>query len=164
MKKVQWIIQYYGIAIVVTVISLCVVITVIKSIFGPGEVYAARVMIYDNGCSSDMGQFFQEELTAQFGEPCEVVTYRPDDPVQNQAFIVRLNAELDILLAPEAEMQELWKNGYFTEMEKIEPDAYYYQVMKEYSGYQTEDIYIGIAVNGKNKDVQSLVKQYFSRK
>lgn len=162
--KVKWIIHYYGIAICAGVVGICVITALISRIFGPGEEYAARIMILDDRCSDEDRIVMEEELQAQLGAACEVIAYHPSDENQLQAFAVRLSgAELDIIIAPEKEMKELEANGYFREMHKIREDAAYYQMTDPEEYYPEKGLYLGVTEHIE-KETAEKVNRYFQDK
>lgn len=162
--KVKWIIHYYGIAICVGVIAICVIATLLGRILGPGEKYAARIMILDDRCSDEERILMGEELQTELGEACEVIAYQLSDENQFQAFVVRLTgADLDVIIAPEKEMKELESNGYFQEMHKMKEDASYYQMTDPEGNYPDKDLYFGVT-DHIEKETAEKVNMYFESK
>lgn len=162
--KLKWVIHYYGIAICVGIVAICVIITLLGRMLGPGEEYAARIMILDDRCSDEERIQMGEELQAQLGLPCEVIAYHKNDENQFQAFAVRLTgAELDMIIAPEKEMKELESNGYFQEMHKMKEDASYYQMTDPEGNYPDKDLYLGIT-DHMEKEIAEKVNMYFESK
>lgn len=112
-KKIGWIVQYYGATIVVVIISILVVVSLIKSIITGGDKGDMRVIILDNGVSSELCQVYQDEVSNLIEGDAEMTAYIKNDPTHMQAFSVRLTADdLDIVIAPKEEMQEMAENGY----------------------------------------------------
>ncbi len=163
--KVKWIIHYYGIWICVGIIAICVIATLIGKILGPGEQYAAQIMILDDRCSDEERIRMSEELQALLEAPCEVTAYHISDENQFQAFVVRLTgAVLDIVIAPEKQMKELESNGYFKEMHPLPEDATYYQMTDPEGNYPEKDLYFGITgAREVDKEVLNKIEEYFER-
>ena len=119
-QKIQWIIQYYGLMLVVMVVVLFVGTVFVKSVFGSENEYAIRVMILDDHLSKETSNMFRSDLKIVLDGECDISSYMESDLDQKQAFTVRLLAdELDIVIAPKKDMEELKQNGYLKRMEEI---------------------------------------------
>ena len=82
---------------------------------------------------------------------CDISSYMESDLNQKQAFTVRLLAdELDIVIAPKKEMQELQQNGYLKRMEVIHQDSFYYSVTRDKEAQFDHEMYVGETVKSKN--------------
>lgn len=160
-RKAQWVLQYYGVAIVVGIVALVVAASFLGSVLGPGENYALKIMILDERQSADNCQAFAGELSEQVGGECEITSYAPGATYEMQAFAVRLTSdELDVIIAPGEQARELLANGYLLEMEPLEPNSRYQIVTR--GGEPGGDIYIGRAARSKNQDNASIAMRYFT--
>lgn len=162
-KKIQWIIHYYGIAIIVGIVAVCVISNLMGRILGEKENYLAKVMILDDRCSEDDRLRIWKELEEELGGVCEVTSYLASDENQFQAFVVRLTGDkLDVIIAPEKEIRELEENSYFQEIYKIEESAYYNQAVDEEAHYMDKDIYLGkTGEREMDPEIQEKMLQYF---
>lgn len=112
-KKLEWIAQYYGATIIVAIIAILVATSFVKSVINGADKGDMRVIILDNGVSSDLCQVYQDEISTLIEGNAEMTSYIKNDPTHMQAFTVRITADdLDIIIAPKEEMLELAENGY----------------------------------------------------
>ena len=160
-QRVQWILQYYGVAIAVAAVALVAAASFLTSALGPGESYAAKVMILDDRQSADNCQVFARELSERLGGACEVTCYAPSAMYEMQAFAVRLTSdELDVIIAPGVQMRELRQNGYLRETEELSPNSRYQTVTR--GGAADGDIFIGVAVRSEGDAGASRAMRYFT--
>ncbi|MBQ0000686.1 MAG: hypothetical protein KBT01_04000 [Clostridiales bacterium] len=163
-KKLQWILHYYGIWIVVSVVAVCVVVTLVGRILGPGEENLVKVMILDDHISDDERIGLGEELRELLEGPCEVSSYHLGHEYQYQSFVVRLSGagDLDLILAPEAQMKELLNNGYFKEIHPMPEDSYYYHATDPDRKFPERDIYYGETGNREiEEDILLRTEKFF---
>jgi len=112
-KKLEWIAQYYGATIIVIIIAIAVVTSFVKSVINGADRGDMRIIILDNGVSSELCQVYQDEVEVLIEGDAEMSSYIKNDPTHMQAFTVRITADdLDIIIAPKEEMSELAENGY----------------------------------------------------
>lgn len=161
-QKVQWILQYYGLAMVITALAAFVIVVFVKSVFGPGEQYALRVMILDDRQSTELCQAYSEQLGALLGGECDVTSYAESAVYEMQAFVVRLTSdELDLVIAPEEQMEQLMENGYLTDMTELPDDCLY--CVTAHGGEPVEErYYIGETVRSGNPDNVPAAMDYFT--
>lgn len=160
-KKVQWILQYYGLAMVITALAVFVLVVFIKSVFGPGEQYALRVMILDDGQTTELCQAYSQQLGALLGGECDVTSYAESAVYEMQAFVVRLTSDaLDLVIAPEEQMEQLRQNGYLTDMTKLEDDSFY--CVTRGGEPDGQDYYIGQTIQSVNPDNVPAALAYFT--
>ena len=149
--RILWIAQYYGATIVIAAIALFVGIVMVRTFFGPEENYALRVMILDDRSSADLSRVFGEELGEVIGGECEVTSYLKRDADQMQAFVVRLMADnLDIVIAPAGEAQQLLENGFLSGAMELAADSYYYMCTGGSPDQEGGALYLGVAASGRN--------------
>lgn len=160
-QKNQWIIQYYGLTLVVMVVVLFVGAIFVKSVFGTENEYAIRVMILDDYLSQETCNRFRSDLRIALDGECDISSYMESDLNQKQAFTVRLLAdELDIVIAPKKEMEELQQNGYLKRMEAIHQDSFYYSVTRDKDAQFDSEMYVGETVKSKNSSSIDAVISY----
>lgn len=160
-QKVQWVLQYYGPTMVVTALAAFVIVVFVKSVFGPGEEYALRVMILDDRQSTDLCQTYSRQLGELLGGECDITSYAESALYEMQAFVVRLTSdELDLVIAPEEQMEQLMENGYLTDMTALPDDSFY--CMTAHGGQPTEPYYIGQTVRSGNPDNVPAAVDYFT--
>ena len=149
--KLQWIVQYYGATIVIAAIALCVGIVMVRTFFGPEENYALRVMILDDHSSADLCRVFAAELGEVLDGECDVTSYLKSDPDQMQAFVVRLMADnLDIVIAPADETQQLLQSNFLSSAMGLEADSFYYACTGGGPDQEGGALYLGMAASGRN--------------
>ena len=160
-QKTQWILQYYWLTIVVMVVVLFVGAIFVKSVFGTENEYAIRVMILDDYLSKETSNRLRSDLRIALDGECDISSYMESDLDQKQAFTVRLLAdELDIVIAPKKEMEELQQNGYLKRMEAIYQDSFYYSVTRDKEAQFDSEMYVGETVKSKNSSNVDAVISY----
>ena len=164
-QKIQWIIQYYWLTIVVVMAVLIVGVIFMKSFFASENDYKIRIMILDDHLSEDVCNMFRRDISLTLGGECDLSSYMESDSNGKQAFITRLLAdELDIVIAPKKEMEELRQNGYLRRMEAINQGSFYYSVTEERDGQSDFEMYVGETVRGKNSNSIDAVINYIQMK
>ena len=162
-RKLQWIVQYYGVTIVIAAIALCVGIVMVRTFFGPAENYALRVMILDDHSSADLCRVFGAELGEVLGGECDVTSYLKSDPDQMQAFAVRLMADnLDIVIAPADETQQLLQSNFLSGAMELAADSFYYQCTLGGPDQAGGAIWLGTAASGRNAGNVPAAVDYFT--
>lgn len=161
-QKVQWVLQYYGLAMVITALVVFVLVVFIKSVFGPGEEYALRVMILDDRQTTELCQTYSQQLGELLGGACDITSYAESAQYEMQAFVVRLTSdELDLVIAPEEQMEQLMANGYLTGMSPLSDDSLYW--VTAHGGRPEErTYYIGQTVRSGNPDNVPAAVDYFT--
>ena len=118
-KKLEWLVQYYGLTVFFSILAVIVVVSLAITFFGPKDRGDIRVIILDDGVSSELCTVFREEINREINGEAEMVSYAKSDPTHMQAFSVRLlSDDLDIVIAPETEMLEMAGNGYLIPYEQ----------------------------------------------
>ena len=149
--KLQWLLQYYGLTAAIAATAIIVGAVFLTSVFGPGENYALRVMILDDRSSADLCRVFGEELGEVLGGACDVTAYLKSDPDQMQAFVVRLMADnLDIVIAPADETQQLLQSNFLSGAMGLEADSFYYACTGGGPDQEGGALYLGTAASGRN--------------
>lgn len=112
-QKITWFIQYYGLTVVAVIVTVAVVISLIISFAGANDKGDMRIIILDNGVSSELCEVFRGEIAERIDGEVEIASYLKVDSVHMQAFSVRLQADaLDIVIAPEEDIREMAEVGY----------------------------------------------------
>ncbi len=162
-KKIQWVLQYYGVTALVVVAAVCVGVVFFNAVFGPGEQYDLRVMALDDRLSVEQCQAFADELGELVGGPCDVTSYLESDMSQMQAFVVRLTTDpLDLVIAPEDQMEQLIENGYVAAGLQLQDDSRYMQATWFDNGDQRPR-YIGRTAVGLNGENAAAGEEYFTQ-
>ena len=158
-EKIQWILQYYGVAIGVAIVAIFVAVVFITSIFETDE-YALRVLILDDRQTAEQCGEFSRELSAMLSGECDVTSYRGDSEEQMQAFVVRLMTDaLDLVIAPEAEMAQLAENGYLRSSAVLGEESFYEIQMGGGSGQYC----IGETARSRSAERAALAIDYFMK-
>ncbi len=159
-KKVQWLIQYYGLAAVIVIVVLIFAVSFLKTVLFPEKV-CLEMIVLDDGLGTEQ----QEALNAEIKEllsdaegKAEVTFFYKGDAVQQQAFTVRVAAGgLDLVIVPEKELQWMDESGYFTEEPAEVPKESRYGKIRVGTG---EKVYIGIPADSKNAENGKKVMEY----
>ena len=131
-QRVEWLVQYYGVTVLVVIVAVVVALSLGRSFFGAKERGDMRVIILDNGVSSELCNQYQEEISQRINGVTEMSAYVKNDPTHMQAFSVRLTADdLDIVIAPEEEMRQMAGNGYLIPYEATGVTGFFADYPKE---------------------------------
>ena len=164
-QKLQWLFQYYGLTAAVVIVAIVVGAVFLRSVFGPEDDYAIRVLILDDRQSADICQLFSQELGDILSGPCDITSYLKIDADQARAFAVRLSVDdLDLIIAPEDEIDQLAQNGYLRRAVKLEEDSYYYTITRGGSPLEEQALYIGEPFRSRNTDSIPAAIEYFTGK
>ena len=162
-KKIQWVLQYYGVTMLVIAAAVFVGAVFLKSVFGPGDQYALRIMALDDRLSTEQCRTFAQELGELVGGECDVTSYLESDTAQMQAFVVRLTTDpLDLVIAPEDTMEQLVENGYVAAGLQLQDDSRYMQATGMY-GTDARPRYIGRTSVGVNGENAAAAEEYFTQ-
>lgn len=161
-KKIEWLLQYYGVTALAVLAAILIIGYLIFSIFGPHPEPVLRVLILDDGVSFEDVEQLRGELEILLGDPVELSAYMPSDPNQMQAFSVRLVGDkLDLVIAPQPQMDEMEKNGLILEKSRIPADGSYRQLTRPEAMEDAFEMNIGITVNKKNDVAIEKAMNYF---
>ena len=162
LQKIQWLVQYYGVTALVAAVTVAVAVVFFRSVFGPGEQYALRVLVLDDRLSVDQCRTFARELGEKLGGECDMTSYLESDAAQMQAFAVRLTTDpLDLVIAPEDQMEQLIDNGFVAAGLELQDDSRYMQA----TGGVGDDRprYIGRTTVGLNGANAAAAEEYFTK-
>ncbi len=119
-EKVQWLIQYYGVAIVVAVIAIIVAIFFLKSVIFPEKIPDAVVLIFSDDITPGEGLEYEQELSELTGEEVDVVSYMTTDVYSEASFAAKIGVDqIDLVLAPQNEMNVLKDGGRIADYTQI---------------------------------------------
>ena len=149
-KKIQWLIQYYGLAALAVIVTVCVIISFIKSVFFPAPAPDLRVFVYSSEVFDDDIKNLETEILNTTGMDVEVSLIGSSDMYGNQAFVARLtDPDLDIIMAPENETNQMMEGGRIVEFEKL----------------GNLDLYMGTTENAREgqllDDVKNIIRNTF---
>ena len=162
--KLQWIVQYYGVTIVIAALAVYMLVIVAQSVFGPAEDYALRVMILDDRQSADICRVIGDDLREALSGECDVTSYLERDEDQRQAFAVRLMTDhLDIVIAPVEQTEQLLQNGFLQSAMELGADSYYYKLTGGGPDSGNETLCLGVVASGQNADNVPAAVDYFTR-
>ncbi len=120
-KKVEWLVQYYGVATIAIIVAVLVCIYLIKSIFMPADYEDLCVLIYSDEISAEDADMLCNSLQEKTGKTIAVLRYGESDAYGSQSFALKLSdTVLDIVIAPDEETEKLVQSGFFAEYKKIE--------------------------------------------
>ena len=119
-------------------------------------------MALDDRLSMEQCQTFAGELGELIGGECDVTGYQESNISQMQAFVVRLTTDpLDLVIAPEDQMQQLVENGYVVAALQLNEDSRYMQATGN-AGTDIRPRYIGRTSVGVNEDNAAAAEAYFT--
>lgn len=145
-KKIQWILQYYGIWIIVGIVAAYVGITLLNSVINPDPISDICIIILSDDITRDDINMFQSDISELTGKSVTVEVYSPNEEYGLGAFSIKLTSDqLDLVLAPKEQTDQMVSNGYLTEIEEI--NAY--------------DLYMGITQKARRSDSLDKTIQYF---
>lgn len=131
-QKIQWLVQYYGLTVAAIVVTIIVIISLLVAFLNAGDKGDMRMIILDNGMSSELCGVFGEEIGELISGEAEVSSYIKNDPTHMQVFSVRLQADdLDIVIAPKDDIQEMAKVGYLLPYDADGITAFYGRFTQE---------------------------------
>lgn len=119
-KKIEWFVQYYGIATVAVIVAIIVCISLVKAIIMPAEYEDVCILIYSDEISAEDADLICADLQDLTGKTISVLRYGVSDTYGSQSFALKLSdTVLDIVIAPEEETQKLAQNGFLFEYKEI---------------------------------------------
>lgn len=120
-EKIQWLVQYYGIAACVIAVAIVVIVIFMKSVFFPEPISDICVLVLEDGVTVEDTERVQEVLEQLTGKSVDVVSYTVTDLYGKDAFAVKLTSDqLDIVIAPYDETMQMMQTGYLKEEQKLE--------------------------------------------
>lgn len=100
-KKLQWLLQYYGVKAVVVIVVIVVLVSIIKSVLFPAPPADGIVMIYSDDIYPEYCMQYAEEMSEETGLTIEVTGYVSSDMYGQAAFVTKLSVEqVDVLIVP----------------------------------------------------------------
>lgn len=125
-QKLEWFFGYYGVP-VAAVIGICVIaFLLVKAVFWPEEREDICVLIYSDAVTQEEGFQYQSEIEENTGKSASVQVYNISDPYGSQAFAAKLGSDLiDLVIAPEKEMELMTETGFLINYAPIEGSEMY---------------------------------------
>jgi len=145
-QKITWFIQYYGLTVLAVIVTIVVVISLIKAFMGADDKGDMRIIILDNGVSSELCDVYRNEIEELIAGEVEIASYLKADSNHMQAFLVRLQADdIDIVIAPEEEICWMAEEGYLLPYDANGITSFYDRF--------PEEQYITANINGDNEEL-----------
>lgn len=119
-KKLQWLVQYYGVVALIIIVVVFVLSNLVKSILFPEPIADVCVIILSDDIYTEEAIEMQYELSKTLDATFDVRSYLVSDPYAMQSFATRvMTDQLDIVVAPKDETEELMRNSYISDYEQI---------------------------------------------
>lgn len=129
LKKVEWILHYYGVWIVVFIIAIVVAVNLVRAVFFPKPISDVCVMILSDDYVRDDIPKLEEEISAVTGGTVQVEVYNVSEAYGDSAYTVKLLADqLDLVLAPKEQTDSMIESGYLESAEKLANEELYLAV------------------------------------
>lgn len=147
--KVKWIIHYYGIWIIVSIIAIGVAISFIHSVLFPEPISDVCVIVLSDEYDRDEIPVYEEEIAAQINGSVSLQIYNVSDAYGNSAFSIKLlSDQIDLVLAPREETKQMIESGYLESSDQI----------------GDKDFYIGIPVRARKGEMLDRTITYFKER
>lgn len=119
-KKLQWLVQYYGVVALISVIVLFVAGYFIKSVLAPAPIADVCIMILSDEVYTEEAIEMQYNLSKELDCAIDVSAYMVSDPYGMQSFATRIMADqIDIVVAPKDASEDMLNNSYIPEYEEL---------------------------------------------
>ncbi len=136
-KKIQWLVQYYGVATVVGIIVIATALYFIKSVFFAPPEADINVLILSDAIYGAGFENLEQDFEAELGVDASFSLYGENDAYGRQAFAAKIGADrLEIVICPLEEVTLLSENGY----------------LLSYGEIKGTSLYIGVPKSAKNSD------------
>lgn len=145
-NKVEWIIHYYGIWIVVGIIAISVLYSFLHSVLFPEPIKDTNIIILSDEFDADTAVSFESDISELTNGSASVTLYNLSDVYGNGAFSIKLTSDqIDLVLSPKTEADQMVESGYLESYEKLDYD----------------DLYVGIPVNARRGEKLDIAIKYF---
>lgn len=126
LKKLQWLVQYYGVVALISIIAILVVFNLVKSILFPEPSAEVCIMILNDNVDTEESIDMQYDLSMDLECKVEVSAYNPSNPYGMQSFATRvMSDQIDIVIATKDAMEDMLSTSYIQEYDQIgDSDAY----------------------------------------
>lgn len=119
-KKIEWIVHYYGIWIIVSIVGICVAVSFAKSVFFPKPLPDVCAIILSDDYLLDDIPLMESEIGEAFGGTCQIEIYNESDVYGNSAFSIKLMSnQVDLVIAPKSAIDSMNETGYLESSEKL---------------------------------------------
>lgn len=120
-KKLQWLVQYYGIVALIILVVIFIAFSFLKSVFFPEPGADVCIMILSDDIYTEDAVDMQYNLSKTYDCTYDISAYMISDPYGMQYFATRvMTDQLDIVVAPRKETEEMLSNSYISDYEIIE--------------------------------------------
>lgn len=119
-KKLQWLVQYYGVVALISLIVIFIAGYFIKSVIFPEPKADVCIMILSDEIYMEEAIEMQFEMTNSYNATFDISAYDINDPYGMQSFATRvMTDQLDIIFAPKKETEEMLENSYINTYEQL---------------------------------------------
>lgn len=125
-KKIEWILQYYGIWIVVAVAAIVVLCSFLHSVFYPDPVSDICIMLLSDDYVRDDIPVLEQDIQELTGKTVTVEVYNLSELYGNGAFTIKLiSDQIDLVIAPKEQTDSMVESEYLESFERIgDKDSY----------------------------------------
>lgn len=147
-NKIMWIVQYYGIAIIVGIIAIVVLFSFIDSVFFPDPIPDTNIIILSNSFDRDDIPKIEEEIALETEGTVSITAYSLSEVYGNGAFSIKLTADqIDLVICPEEEKNQMLESGYLESVEELD----------------YEDLYLGVPIKARKGDKLDIAIEHFRK-
>lgn len=126
LKKIEWIVQYYGVWILVTIVGVCVIISLCRALFFPKPICDVCVIIISDDFSRNDIDRLEEEMSSVTGGSTQVEIYNPSEAYGDGAYTIKLlTDQLDIVIAPKEQTDSMLDSAYLSSAESLKGGRLY---------------------------------------
>lgn len=148
-QKLQWLVQYYGVVALISIIAILVVFNLVKSILFPDAGPDVCIMILSDEVYTEEAIEMQYNLSKDLECVVDVSAYMISDPYGMQSFATRIMTDqVDIVVAPKDASDDMKNNSYITEYEEL----------------NNTDICISVPVKGRESEAQKKSIEYLRKR
>lgn len=146
LKKIEWIAQYYGVWIIVSIVAIFVAISLVRSVFFPKPISDVCILILSDDHTRDEIPKLEDEIAAATGGSASVEIYNVSEAYGDSAYTIKLlSDQLDLVIAPKEQTDSMMESGYLVSAEKM----------------KNEDLYLGIPERARNGEILDKTIDYF---
>ena len=128
-KKIEWIIQYYGIWIVVGIVAIFVTVDFVRTVFFPAPISDICIAILSDDYSRDDVPTMEKEISALTGGSASIVIYNESEAYGISAFTVKVMADqIDLIIAPKTQTDSMNESSYLSSCEKLDGTELYLSI------------------------------------
>ena len=125
-KKIEWIIQYYGIWIAVSIIAIAVTISFVHSVFFPKPICDMCVVILSDDYTRDDAPNMEKEISTLIDGSVSIQIYNESELYGDSAFAVKvMSDQIDLIMAPKEKMDSMIQSSYILDYERLNSSGLY---------------------------------------